>query len=224
MNQPARGESAPAGAIKRLGRALAWPIRRLLDPRFAGLSEQITVTHDDAVRRSELTLTQLTQHGLQNQEQLDAVRQLAHALQRLSEDLQRLSDDLERLREVVLHQGEAAMETNAIFGRSLADLLAASDLGPPADSPESRTAYGASTGGCEPNTGRGALEYWRRDTRDAVPWPAPRAVPRCKDLAARAAAWASRSRRDRSRRRFYRDGSGLDRGIGWVISVRVSLA
>lgn len=135
MSQPVRGESAPASAIKRFGRALAWPIRRLLDPRFAGLAEQVVVTHDDAVRRSELTLAHLTQHGLQNQEQLDAVRQLAHALQRLSEDL-------ERLREVVLHQGEAAMETNAIFGRSLADLLAASDLGPPADSPESRTGYG----------------------------------------------------------------------------------
>jgi Caenorhabditis protein of unknown function, DUF268 len=146
MNQPARGESAPASAIERFGRALAWPLRRLLDPRFGGLSEQITVTHDDAVRRSELMLTHPTQHGLQNQEQLDAVRQLAHALQRLSADLQRTSDDLERLREVVLHQGEAAMETNAIFGRSLADLLAASDLGPPADSPESRTGYGRRRG------------------------------------------------------------------------------
>jgi 2-polyprenyl-3-methyl-5-hydroxy-6-metoxy-1,4-benzoquinol methylase len=136
MNQPARGESASASAVKRFGRALAWPIRRVLDPRFGGLAEQIEVTHDDAVRRSELALSHLTQHGLQNQEQLDMVRQLERALGRLSDDLGRLSDDLERVREVVLHQGEAQMETNAIFGRSLADLLAANELGPPAAASE----------------------------------------------------------------------------------------
>jgi SAM-dependent methyltransferase len=139
MNQAPRGESAPVTALRRVGRALAWPIRRVLDPRFSGLSEQITVTHDDAVRRAEVALSHLTQHGLQNEEQLDALRQLIEALQRLS-------GDVERLREAVLHQGEAQIETNAIFGRSLADLLAANELGPPADRGDySRAAEGAVT-------------------------------------------------------------------------------
>jgi 2-polyprenyl-3-methyl-5-hydroxy-6-metoxy-1,4-benzoquinol methylase len=127
MSQPASGSATPASPLARFGRALAWPVRRLLDPRFAGLAEQITVTHDDAVQRSERALAHLSQQGLEHQEQLAVLREL-------SEAVHRLSDDLERLREVVIHQGDAALETSAIFGRSLADLLAANDLGPPADS------------------------------------------------------------------------------------------
>lgn len=127
MNQPARGDATSRNALRRLGRAAAWPVRRLLDPRFAGLAEQLTVTHEDAVRRSENVVAQLSELASRHhQAHLDA--------------LQGLSDGLERLREVVLHQGEAAMETNAVFGRSLSDLLAVHDAGPLADSLEPKPA------------------------------------------------------------------------------------
>jgi hypothetical protein len=124
MNVPARRDSVFVKAA-RLRRSLTWPIRRVLDPRFGGLSEQITVTHEDAVRRSDAALARLTQHGHEHQTQH---REQLDALQRLSQALQRLADDVERLREVVVHQGDSAMEANAIFGRSLSELLAAADI------------------------------------------------------------------------------------------------
>jgi 2-polyprenyl-3-methyl-5-hydroxy-6-metoxy-1,4-benzoquinol methylase len=131
MNAPAHGYSEYAKALRRLARALTWPIRRVLDPRFSGVSEQITVIHEDAVQRSEVALTHLSQQALEHQAHLEA-------LQRLLEALGRLAGDVERLREIVLHQGEGAMEANAIFGRSLADLLAASGIDLPPQPANSR--------------------------------------------------------------------------------------
>jgi hypothetical protein len=124
MNAPFHAGSTFADGMRRLGRALTWPVRRVLDPRFGGLSQQITVTHEDAARRSDAVLAQLSRHGRDHEAQLDA-------LARLSEGLQRLSDDVERLREVIVRQGDAALEANAIFGRSLSELLAAAGIEAP---------------------------------------------------------------------------------------------
>ncbi len=116
---PTQPRSPRNRAITRLGRSLTWPVRRLLDPRFGGLSQQISVTHEDAVRRFEATLGQLA-----------AIRaQGDSSLQRHDQSLQQHAAQLEalqRLHDLVMHQSEAAMEATAIFGRSLADLLEAS--------------------------------------------------------------------------------------------------
>jgi hypothetical protein len=135
MNAPRHGDSIPGTAVRRFRRVLTWPIRRVLDPRFSGLSKQIAVTHEEAARRSDATLAQLSQHGLalqtQHETQLDG-------LQRITAALQKLSDDVEHLYAIVVDQGDAAMEANAVFGRSLSDLLAAADIdvpSPPTVSP-----------------------------------------------------------------------------------------
>ena len=83
-----------------IARALSWPIRRLLDPRFKGIAEQADAQHDDLARR------------------LDLIPQTVQ---------QEMASTRKALTTIARADLDASQEANELIGRSLGDLLAEVD-------------------------------------------------------------------------------------------------
>jgi hypothetical protein len=114
QNVEARGHSS---ATRRLARSLLWPLLRFFDPRFQGLSEQISeqvgAAHQDVVQRIEASRAEVDAlRGLLEQAQT-SFRQTEVAL------LTAITD----LRRTVEAAMDADSELATIIGRSLTDLL-----------------------------------------------------------------------------------------------------
>jgi hypothetical protein len=103
-----------SGAARRLARSLLWPIRRFFDPRFQGLSEQISeqvgASHADVVQRVEAARAEIQATLEQDR---TAFRQAEKALLTAVTDLRR----------TVEADMDANSELATIVGRSLSDLL-----------------------------------------------------------------------------------------------------
>jgi 2-polyprenyl-3-methyl-5-hydroxy-6-metoxy-1,4-benzoquinol methylase len=92
-----------------IARALAWPIRRLLDPRFRGLADQADSQHLDHVKRFEQLNDRIADRETL-QDELTAMRR----------ELATFRDELIAAARADM---EATRETNELLGRSLGDLL-----------------------------------------------------------------------------------------------------
>ena len=103
-------ESAPlvgkrrGGFASSLARAIVWPIRRLLDPRFAGLAQQADAIHLDVRRR------------------LDEIRGSTMAAAASSADLRSNNAALAEITRLVRADMEATSETTGLLGTALSDV------------------------------------------------------------------------------------------------------
>ena len=99
-------EAAPAeqpprvgSLVRKVGRIVLWPVRRVLDPRIQGLATQVQVTHEDLVRRFE--------EGFEGE-------RLQHEATR---------GEVQPLYGLIREEIDAAREATGIMGSSLSDLL-----------------------------------------------------------------------------------------------------
>jgi len=83
-----------------IARALSWPIRRLLDPRFKGIAEQADAQHLDLVRRVDIVPETVRTELAESRETLSAIARA---------------------------QMDAGQEANELIARSLGDLISETD-------------------------------------------------------------------------------------------------
>jgi hypothetical protein len=88
-------QQAGGSVLRRIAKALLWPIRRILDPRFAGMAAQIEA--ESRVTREHLGT--LSHEVLRVQEELDELRKLAEASTLVGEAIAGFSSDLGAVRE-----------------------------------------------------------------------------------------------------------------------------
>src|SRR5689334_22236918 len=113
---PDRAEhQARGGVLRRFAKALLWPVRRVLDPRFAGMAAQIEA-------ESRVTREHLGALGH------DHLTEILRAQEDLKQHLLAQLDDLEKL--AVAEMGAAA-EASTLVGEAIArfsaDLAAVSE-------------------------------------------------------------------------------------------------
>jgi hypothetical protein len=102
--------SQPGGAVRAVGRALSWPLRRFLDPRFDRIQRHVDARHEELMQH----LADLRREALElNHEAVVARGDIAATSHRIED--------------VVERDAAASNETAALVGRSLADLLERSD-------------------------------------------------------------------------------------------------
>jgi hypothetical protein len=109
-------------------RALGWPLRRLLDPRFGGLAEQADVQHLDLAERLEdlsrrVADGETIQQGLASlQRELVAIR---HELVAMREQALALpAEELAEIRRELQADAEGNREATELLARTLGDVLA----------------------------------------------------------------------------------------------------
>jgi SAM-dependent methyltransferase len=110
-----------------IGRLLAWPFRRLLDPRFGGLAEQADEQHLDLAERLE-QLNRRTADRETIQRELAAMRQELVTMRNelLALPAQELAAMRRELTSAARADMEATREANELLARTLGDLLAES--------------------------------------------------------------------------------------------------
>lgn len=108
-----------------IARALAWPFRRLLDPRFGGLAQQADIQHLDLAERFEALSRRIADRDT-IVEALAAIHQeLATMRQELvAMPAQELAAMRRELAAAARADMEATRETNELLARTLGDLLA----------------------------------------------------------------------------------------------------
>ena len=109
-------------------RAIGWPLRRLLDPRFGGLAEQADVQHLDLTERIE-DLSRRVADGETIQQGFTALQRelvaIRHELVALREQALALpAEELAEIRRELQADAEANRETTELLARTLGDLLA----------------------------------------------------------------------------------------------------
>ena len=108
-----------------IGRVLASPFRRLLDPRFGGLAQQADVQHRDLAERVD----ELARKAIDRDAVVEMLDQIRGELATLRADLLALPGrELAALREELMAAARADMdatrETNELLARTLGDILA----------------------------------------------------------------------------------------------------
>src|SRR4029077_14132781 len=99
-NPSNRPEPQAGGSVlRRIAKALLWPIRRILDPRFAGMAAQIEAES----------------------------RVIREHLGTLSHEVLRVQEELDELRKLAVAEMEAAAEASTLMGEAIAGF--SSDLG-----------------------------------------------------------------------------------------------
>lgn len=118
-------ERSPIRAgLRKAARTVAWPVRRLLDPRFRGLSRQIDQKQLDLFDR----LDQLRSESLRlNHEQTAGQTRLAALLEQESAASYGLSSALTELHELVKAEKELVEETTTVLGSALAGVRSNTD-------------------------------------------------------------------------------------------------
>lgn len=110
--------------LRRAARAVAWPVRRLLDPRFNGLAQQIDRKQLDLFDR----LDQLRTENLRlNHEQTAGQTRLAALLEQECAASYGLSGALVELHTLVKSEKELVEETTAVLGSTLAGVRSSTD-------------------------------------------------------------------------------------------------
>lgn len=110
--------------MRRTARLVAWPVRRLLDPRFQGLTRQIDQKQLDLFDR----LDQLRTESLRlNHEQTAGQTRLAALLEQEYAASYGLSGALVELQTLVKSEKELVEETTAVLGSALAGVRASTD-------------------------------------------------------------------------------------------------
>ena len=115
-------------------RAVGWPLRKLLDPRFGGLAEQADVQHLDLAERLEglsrrVADAETIQQGLASlqqglaslQRELVAVRQ--ELVEMREQALALPAEELAEIRRELQADAEANREASELLARTLGDLL-----------------------------------------------------------------------------------------------------
>lgn len=103
-----------------IGRAFAWPFRRLLDPRFGGLAKQADVQHRDLAERLD-ALNSRVADGDTIAEMFDAIRQELEEL--VAMPTRELAAIRRELTASARADMEANRETNELLARTLGDVL-----------------------------------------------------------------------------------------------------
>jgi len=92
--------------VRKAGRAVLWPVRRILDPRFQGLAAHVQTTHDDVAKRLDDAHVRQIEVLEQERRQHEATRgEVQHLNSLLREDI------------------DASREATTVMGSSLSDLL-----------------------------------------------------------------------------------------------------
>ena len=108
-------QQAGGGVLRRIAKALLWPVRRVLDPRFAGMAAQIEA-------ESRVTREHLGALGH------DHLTEVLRAQEELKQHLLAQLDDLQKL---AVAEMEAAAEASTLVGEAIAgfsaDLAAVSE-------------------------------------------------------------------------------------------------
>lgn len=125
---PAGGAEAARSPIRaglrKTARLAAWPVRRLLDPRFQGLSRQVDAKQLDLFDR----LDQLRTESLRlNHEQTAGQTRLAALLEQECAASYGLSGALVELHTLVKAEKELVEETTAVLGSTLAGVRSSTD-------------------------------------------------------------------------------------------------
>jgi SAM-dependent methyltransferase len=108
------GTQRQAGLARRLARAILWPVTRFFDPRFQGIAAQVSVSHDDLVRRlgdAAARTESLEAQLAQAQAQLVELRESNAELDRLARA------DMEMATDATTLIGEALNETLEVVRR-----------------------------------------------------------------------------------------------------------
>jgi hypothetical protein len=114
---PGTADAPPRGARQRLARFVSWPVRRLLDPRFAGLSRQVDQKQLDLFDR----LDQLRSESLRlNHEQTAGQTRLVALAEQELQATGSLTGALDSLTDLARGQRELIAETGVVLGSALA--------------------------------------------------------------------------------------------------------
>src|SRR5215203_3759242 len=103
-----------------IGRAFAWPFRRLLDPRFGGLAKQADVQHRDLADRLDALNRRVADRDTIS-EMLEAIGQELVAMR--EELAAMLGRELATMRRELTASAVADRETNELMARALGDVL-----------------------------------------------------------------------------------------------------
>lgn len=121
---PPASSPRPTGALGRLRQTLAWPVRRLLDPRFRGLARQIDEKQLELFDR----LDRLRAEDLRlNHERIAGQTRLVAMLEQESAASYGLSSALVELQELVKSEKELVEESTAVLGSTLAGVRSDTD-------------------------------------------------------------------------------------------------